>query len=655
VFGVFLALGLRWLFRTWPHLQMDQLLFTVNAPVQGTNPEIFHSALTNIIPGTALALLAYAGIAVALRAPQSFWSVEQRKARLSKPPGRDSATALSLAKNDKFGRLSSAAPVETTPTPNRHAARQPQHLRLAVVAGLTGVLLIGGSAAVAWARLDIGSFLAARGSDSDFIRENYTNPRQVPLTFPETKRNLIYIFLESTETTWASQASGGAIETSVIPQLEQLALEHQSFGGNSGRVNGGFVLPGTSWTMGGMFAQTSGLPLITSIPGNAMSTQNSFFPGIETLGGILQSNGYTNALLVGSLVGFGGRGLYFTQHGDYEIWDYAYAVDNGLIPPDHFVWWGLEDERLFDIARDKTLELAAGTTPFNLTMLTVDTHAPEGWRSDNCPVVTGDQLSDVFMCSATLVSEYLNWLAAQPFWENTTVILSGDHLTMSLGFGGALPQGYDRRTYTAVINGAAEPADPELWREYSTLDLFPTTLAALGVDIPGGRLALGTDLYGTTPTLLEQFGRDYVATEFSKRSSFMDQLAGPLQVPLVAHPGTVFPLGSQVLFSPSQQYWLEIGNQGNVAIVFTWGDNEGLAWAFTTDTDAAGNWVQFSADGNLEVLDATNKVIRSSETAGRGATLELHDDGNLMIRDSAGNPIWAFWDVPGSADFAEPR
>ena len=62
-----------------------------------------------------------------------------------------------------------------------------------------------------------------------------------------------------------------------------------------------------------------------------MDTQDSFFPEITTLGDILQKEGYSQTLLIGSEATFGGRKLYFTDHGQYDIMDYDYAHDNGLI------------------------------------------------------------------------------------------------------------------------------------------------------------------------------------------------------------------------------------------------------------------------------------------------------------------------------------
>ena len=45
----------------------------------------------------------------------------------------------------------------------------------------------------------------------EYIEQHYADPDQVQLTFPEEKRNLIYIFLESMENTFAEPEAGGNI------------------------------------------------------------------------------------------------------------------------------------------------------------------------------------------------------------------------------------------------------------------------------------------------------------------------------------------------------------------------------------------------------------------------------------------------------------
>jgi len=60
-------------------------------------------------------------------------------------------------------------------------------------------------------------------------------------------------------------------------------------------------------------------------------------------------------------------------------------------------------------------------------------------------------------------------------------------------------------------------------RKFSTLDMFPTTLASLGVSIEGNRLALGTNLFSNEKTLIEKYGIDYVNKELSYNSTFYNK------------------------------------------------------------------------------------------------------------------------------------
>ena len=50
--------------------------------------------------------------------------------------------------------------------------------------------------------------------------------------------------------------------------------------------------------------------------------------------------------------------------------------------------------------------------------------------------------------------------------------------------------------------------------------MFPTTLGALGVQIEGDRLGLGTNLFSATPTLAEEYGFEHVNYELQKNSDF---------------------------------------------------------------------------------------------------------------------------------------
>ena len=59
----------------------------------------------------------------------------------------------------------------------------------------------------------------------------------------------------------------------------------------------------------------------------------------------------------------------------------------------------------------------------------------------------------------------------------------------------------------------------------TTMDMFPTTIAALGAQIEGDRLGLGTNC-SAEPALAEKVGMDTLNKEIRKRSIFYEQIAG---------------------------------------------------------------------------------------------------------------------------------
>ena len=74
-----------------------------------------------------------------------------------------------------------------------------------------------------WRELRIGEWLLAQNSGADFVRDHYVDPAEVDLSFPEKKRNLIYIYLESMEAGYADTASGGLFPENLIPELTSIA------------------------------------------------------------------------------------------------------------------------------------------------------------------------------------------------------------------------------------------------------------------------------------------------------------------------------------------------------------------------------------------------------------------------------------------------
>ena len=366
-------------------------------------------------------------------------------------------------------------------------------------------------------------YLAARRIDTEIYDKYYIDTATVELTFPEKKKNLVYIYMESMEMSLADESHGGGKSVNVIPELTDIALENDCFNGDTDILNGARSLYNSTWTIAGLVAQTSGLPLgINHVLTNNINSISSFMPGATTLGDILEKEGYHNVFMLGSDAKFGNRDVYFKEHGNYDIDDYYWARNNNKLPDkSYYVWWGYEDDKLFTYAKEELTSLAESDEPFALSLLTVDTHFVNGYLCDDCPDTFTSQYSNVLACSSKKVSELVEWIEAQPWGEDTVIVLNGDHLCMDSKYYEDMPEDYERKTYTAIINSSKK--EPDTTRLYSTMDLFPTTLSAMGVTIKGDRLGLGTDLYSDTPTLLEELGENYLNYELSLNSTFYDK------------------------------------------------------------------------------------------------------------------------------------
>lgn len=360
---------------------------------------------------------------------------------------------------------------------------------------------------------------------TDIYDENYVDPQQVQLQFPKKKRNLVYIFLESTESSYFSKSIGGIEKENLMPHLADEAGQGINFS-NSKKLGGMLQVPGANQTASSMVAQTSGLPLrpSTSLNTKESSDKNSaeYFPGAYSLGQILDKENYNQVLLMGSEAEFAGRDKYFSQHGNYQIRDYHWAVDTGRIPEDYYKWWGYEDAKLFKYAKETLTELSEKDQPFNLTMLTADTHFEDGYATDKTPDLFGDQYSNVIHYSDQQIYELLQWMKKQPFYKNTTVVLCGDHLTMDSDFFEDIDPDYQRTVYNVFLNTDKKNVRSKN-RQFSAVDMFPSTLAALNVKIPGNRLGIGVNLFSKQQTLIEKMGYDSFQNELMKKSDFYDK------------------------------------------------------------------------------------------------------------------------------------
>ncbi|NBK97568.1 MAG: LTA synthase family protein, partial [Erysipelotrichia bacterium] len=357
---------------------------------------------------------------------------------------------------------------------------------------------------------------------TSLYEDYYVDSKEVSIHFPNKKRNLIYLYIESLETTYTSKENGGAYDDDLIKELTTLAKENINFS-HQERLGGAFIVAGTGWTTGGIVAQSSGIPLLVPINCKRFNEQTPFFPNLYALGDILKKEGYNQEYLIGSDAVFGGRKYYYDKHGAFKIFDLNTAYKEHKLDSDYKVFWGYEDEKLFQFAKEEITNLAKQDKPFHFSLLSVDTHHPYGYVDKNYQDEYPERLSNIIRGNSKKIGAFIDWLKKQPFYDNTTIIISGDHTSMAAQYiHKTYDKHYERTIFNTFINANKQTSNTKN-RTFTSFDMFPTTLSALGATIKGDRLGLGTNLFSSQKTLAEKISLATLDKELKKQSKYYKQ------------------------------------------------------------------------------------------------------------------------------------
>lgn len=262
---------------------------------------------------------------------------------------------------------------------------------------------------------------------SNFYEENY-RVESSDLPRSTQKRNLIVIFVESLESNF------------LIPNLRVLANQSvnfsttQSFGGHK-------QVGATSWTIAGIVGYMCGIPL------NSPSIiAKSFLPNAECVSDSLTKMGYNQVMIMGSNDDFAARGAFLKSH-NIKSKDVKYYKNIGALPSDYAHSWGFSDSKLFEFAKDELKNLADSADNFALYLLTNNTHSPDFFIESTCGAIESNY-QNAINCVDLLIGEFIAWIRTQDFYENTTILIVGDHL-MNTNL--PLPR-ESRKIYNAFIN-----------------------------------------------------------------------------------------------------------------------------------------------------------------------------------------------------------
>ncbi|MGA7509234.1 MAG: phosphatidylglycerol--membrane-oligosaccharide glycerophosphotransferase [Erwinia billingiae] len=288
------------------------------------------------------------------------------------------------------------------------------------------------------------------------------------------KPNLVYIYAESLERTYFDEKAFPGL----APELSKIKDNAYDFSNTE-------QLPGTEYTIAGMVASQCGIPLFAPFDGNASSSLSTFYPQNVCLGDILKSSGYQNYFYQGASLSFAGKDLFLSSHGFDHLYGYN-ELKSVVKDPNYRNDWGWYDDTLLDVVFDKYLELAKQNRPFSLFALTVDTHHPDGFISRSCqrkdyPYEGKPNKSFAAVaCSQEHIARLIQRIQATPYFKNTIIVVSSDHLAMNNTAYKYLNQ-HDRSDLFFMVRGN-DVTSKVLPVKRSTMDNGATVLDAMGGD-----------------------------------------------------------------------------------------------------------------------------------------------------------------------------
>ena len=288
--------------------------------------------------------------------------------------------------------------------------------------------------------------------------------------------NLVFLFAEGLEDTFGDAVLFGSDTT---PRLTALTKQGLRFT-NMRQVSR------TGWTTGAFIAAQCALPLGPAAHGTSLFHPFDFdarMPDASCLGDLLVALGYRTVYMGGAGLAFGGKGAFLDAHG-YEERHGLETLRPQLADPNYVSGWGIFDDSLFALALDKLIELEQGDAPYLLTLLTLDTHSPDGFPSASCgkPDPNAGKLF-VVRCADRLIADFI--AAVRNRYPQTLIVLFSDHLIpVDSALSHKLSPFAPRRRLRFVAWGP-DVAAGTLARRGTHFDVVPTVLDLLGVPNPG--------------------------------------------------------------------------------------------------------------------------------------------------------------------------
>jgi phosphoglycerol transferase len=210
---------------------------------------------------------------------------------------------------------------------------------------------------------------------------------------------------------------------------------------------------------------------------------------------ILDYHKYDINLIIGSNSKFDVLKKIFTSHSSKQkIYDFNYFnLDKNNEPFIVKDWWGFNDKFIYRKAKEIISEVASTSKPFIVMVMTIDMHNKMR-RFDYFPTIYNND-KDSIISSNIIAFEFINWVKEQDFYEDTVLIVLGDHYFMSAELSDTKlnDKNYTITIYNVFLNTKMDISKKT--RLFSTMDLAPTIIESIGFSLPENKFGLGVSLF----------------------------------------------------------------------------------------------------------------------------------------------------------------
>jgi len=283
-------------------------------------------------------------------------------------------------------------------------------------------------------------------------------------------KNLVFVYLESIERAFIDQRRFPGM----MPEMASLAAKESLNFDNIRQA------PNSGYTYAGVYSSMTGSYLVPANIRDGKGNVSAFGARSISYPQVLRAAGYRQVFMRAAPMEFACMNVLLSRCGFDETWSSTGWVSSlGLTAEDN---WGCFDFELFEKAFLKYQTLSESGRPFNLTILTVDTHSPSGRvppdKSLPADLAQDAKLRMAYHNTDAALARFIQRLKESKAWKDTVVVVMNDHLARPCALSKDLKPVTDRKMLLFALN-AGEPRAISV--KGMTFDVAPTVLDMLGV------------------------------------------------------------------------------------------------------------------------------------------------------------------------------